>query len=91
MRNNFSIFITGSNSKKTFMELSTDLSRRYVSFRINPLTFKEIVELIKIKQIDYEKLLFDIFEWGTLPQRFSLKEDQLKLNYIYFNIYFKKI
>ena len=40
--NNYSIFITGSNSKMTFLELSTDLSGRYVSFKVNPLTFKEI-------------------------------------------------
>ena len=31
---------------------------------------------------DYKKLLFDIFEWGSLPQRFSFKEDITKLNYI---------
>ncbi len=80
--NNFSIFITGSNSKMTFMELSTDLSGRYVSFRVNPLTFKEIIELTNIKKEDYEKLLFDIFEWGTLPQRFSFKDENSKLNYV---------
>ena len=27
-------------------------------------------------------MLYDIFEWGTLPQRFLFKEDKLKLNYI---------
>lgn len=80
--NNFSIFITGSNSKMTFMELSTDLSGRYVSFRVNPLTFKEVIELTNTKKEDYEKLLFDVFEWGTLPQRFSFKDENPKLNYI---------
>ena len=40
---NISIFITGSNSKMTFLELSTDLSGRYVSFRVNPLSFKSII------------------------------------------------
>lgn len=80
--NNFSIFITGSNSKMTFMELSTDLSGRYVSFRVNPLTFKEAVKITNTKKEDYEKLLFDIFEWGTLPQRFSFEKEPTKLNYI---------
>lgn len=80
--NQFSIFITGSNSKMTFMELSTDLSGRYVSFRVNPLTFKEIVEITNTKKEDYEKLLFDIFEWGSLPQRFSFENNRTKLNYI---------
>lgn len=80
--NQFSIFITGSNSKMTFMELSTDLSGRYVSFKVNPLTFKEAVELTNTKKEDYEKLLYNIFEWGSLPQRFSFQKDMTKLNYI---------
>lgn len=80
--NQFSIFITGSNSKMTFMELSTDLSGRYVSFRVHPLNFREIVELTKTKEKDYEKLLFNIMEWGSLPQRFSFENEATKLNYI---------
>ena len=80
--NQYSIFITGSNSKMTFLELSTDLSGRYVSFRVQPLTFKEIVEFKNIKKEDYKKLLLDIFEWGSLPQRFSFDNERAKLNYI---------
>lgn len=80
--NDFSIFITGSNSKMTFMELSTDLSGRYVSFRVNPLSFREVVELTKTPKDKYEELLYDVFEWGTLPQRFSFIDDSTKLNYI---------
>lgn len=64
--NQFSIFITGSNSKMTFLELSTDLSGRYVSFRINPLSFKEVVEITNTKKENYFDLLLDIFEWGGL-------------------------
>ncbi len=80
--NQFSIFITGSNSKMTFLELSTDLSGRYVSFRINPLSFKEVVELTKTKSENYFNLLLDIFEWGTLPQRFIFENNDSKENYI---------
>jgi Predicted ATPase (AAA+ superfamily) len=80
--NNFSIFITGSNSRMTFIELSTDLSGRYVSFKINPLTFKESVELTKTPKADYENLLLDIFEWGSLPQRFSFNNNNAKLTYV---------
>ena len=78
--NQCSIFITGSNSKMTFKELSTDLTGRYVSFKVNPLSFSEALEITNTN--DYKKLLFDIFEWGSLPQRFSFKEDITKLNYI---------
>ncbi len=78
----FSIFITGSNSKMTFLELSTDLSGRYVSFRINPLSFKEVVEITNTKPENYFDLLLDIFEWGTLPQRFIFTSNDAKENYI---------
>ena len=78
--NQCSIFITGSNSKMTFKELSTDLTGRYVSSKVNPLSFSEALEITNTN--DYKKLLFDIFEWGSLPQRFSFKEDITKLNYI---------
>ena len=80
--NNYSIFITGSNSRMTLLELSTDLSGRYVSFRINPLSFKEIVELTNTKEKDYEKLLFDVFKWGGLPQRFLFTSDEDKISYL---------
>ena len=80
--NQFSIFITGSNSKMTFLELSTDLSGRYVSFRINPLSFKEVVQITNTKKENYFDLLLDIFEWGTLPQRFMFNNNNSKENYI---------
>lgn len=78
----FSIFITGSNSKMTFLELSTDLSGRYVSFRINPLSFKEVVEMKNVKKESYLDLLFDIFEWGSLPLRFAFDNLGSRQNYI---------
>lgn len=78
----FSIFISGSNSRMTFLELSTDLSGRYVSFRINPLSFKEVVELTNASKDRYYDLLIDIFEWGTLPQRFMFDNIESRENYI---------
>lgn len=78
----YSIFITGSNSRMTFLELSTDLSGRYVRFKINPLSFKEVVQLTDTNENGYEDLLYDIFKWGTLPQRFSFQEDDNKINYL---------
>lgn len=80
--NDYSIFITGSNSRMTLLELSTDLSGRYVSFRVNPLSFKEVIEMNKIKTKDYEKTLYDYFKWGGLPQRFAFSDDIDKENYL---------
>jgi len=42
---NISIFITGSNSKMLSDELSSVLSGRYVLFNINPLSYKEYIDL----------------------------------------------
>lgn len=80
--NDYSIFITGSNSRMTLLELSTDLSGRYVSFRINPLSFKEITLLKKASRKDYEKILYDMFKWGGLPQRFLFEKEEDIMNYL---------
>lgn len=80
--NHFSIFITGSNSRLSFSEISTELSGRYVSFKVNPLSFVEVVELTSTMESDYEKLLFDIFSWGSLPQRFIFSDNNSKISYI---------
>ena len=47
-----------------------------------PLTFKEIVELTNTKEKDYEKLLYDVFKWGGLPQRLLFTNDEDKTNYL---------
>ena len=36
----------------------------------------------EIKEKDYEKLLFDIFKWGGLPQRFLFNSDDDKYSYL---------
>ena len=82
IENQFSIFITGSNSRMTFAELSTTLSGRYVSFKVYPLSFEEVVDITNSSKNDYSDLLFDIFKNGSLPQRFSLKDDESISSYI---------
>lgn len=78
----YSIFIAGSNSKMTFNELSTDLTGRYVSFKVKPLSFNEIVKLKNVNTDKYIELLQDIFKWGSLPQRFKYDNEDEKINYI---------
>ena len=41
---NCSIFITGSNSKLLSSEFTTQLSGRFVAFRVRPFVYKEIIE-----------------------------------------------
>lgn len=48
--NQCSVFITGSNSKLLSSEFTKELSGRYVSFRIRPFVYKEILKIAKEKR-----------------------------------------
>ena len=71
---NTSIFITGSNANLLSGELATLLSGRYVSFKILPFTFAEVLEIQGIKYAD-DEVLMDYIRWGGMPQRFSINTD----------------
>ncbi len=78
---NASIFITGSNSKLLSGELATLLSGRYVSFLMAPFSFKEVVELKKLKTKEEIKQEFlEYILWGGMPQRFQFNNsDSMKI------------
>ena len=70
---NVSIFVTGSNSKLLSGEFATLLSGRYVSFKIAPFLFKEVVLLKGLKDKgDIEEAFNDYLLWGGMSQRFTL-------------------
>lgn len=72
---NNSIFITGSNSKLLSSEITSFLSGRYVSFKIRPFIYKEIVELSH--ELNFTTDTTDYLIWGGMPGRFYLnKTDQ---------------
>lgn len=74
---NVSIFITGSNSKLLSSELSTLLSGRYISFKIAPFSFSEIVKLKNIKdKSELEDAFNEYLLWGGMPQRFEFKTEE---------------
>lgn len=77
-----SIFITGSNSRLLSEELSTILSGRYVSFRINPLSYKEILQL-KCLEKSTDEAFRDFMKWGSLPNRFQFQNEEAIKNYLY--------
>ncbi len=71
---NVSIFITGSNSKLLSSELATLLSGRYVSFKLAPFSFEEVVKLKGITdKRDIEEAFNDYLLWGGMPQIFEFK------------------
>ena len=77
-----SIFITGSNSRLLSEELSTILSGRYVSFRINPLSYKEVLQLKGIEK-STDEAFRDFMKWGSLPNRFQFQNEEAIKNYLY--------
>lgn len=78
---NLSIFITGSNSKMLSDELSSDLSGRYVLFKVYPLSYQEYVSYTKKDVYDMDTF-WDYAKWGGLPQRLEFtKETDIK-NYL---------
>ena len=95
MKYGASIFITGSNGKLLSGELATFLSGRYVSFYIQPFSFKEVCEIRGLERTEVtEEVLQDYMIWGGLPQRFLMQgEEQTKtfLRDVYDTIVLKDI
>lgn len=79
---NISIFITGSNSKLLSDELSTVLSGRYVLFNINPLSYKEYIELTNKNAYDLNNF-WDYTNWGGLPNRCEFHNENDIKNYLH--------
>ena len=77
---NVSLFITGSNSDLLSGDLATYLSGRYVSFKMQPFTFREVCELKGSN--DYENIFLDYMKWGGMPQRFRFNEEKQLRTYL---------
>lgn len=76
----YSLFITGSNSKLLSSEFTKELSGRYVSFRIRPFIYKEIVEYSK--ELGKEVSVSDYLVWGGFPQRFEFDTLEAQNKYL---------
>lgn len=77
---NNSVFISGSNSKLLSKEFATELSGRYVSFRIRPFVYKEIVEYSKEIGRNYNTT--DYIIWGGFPKRFDMENEVSTIRYL---------
>ncbi len=76
----YSLFITGSNSKLLSGEFTKELSGRYVAFRIRPFVFKEIVEYCK--ELGKEATVIDYLVWGGFPKRFEFDSAEAQSRYL---------
>lgn len=75
-----SVFITGSNSKLLSSEFLTLLSGRFVSFRIRPFVYQEIIEYGK--ELNKDISVSDYLTWGGFPGRFQIDTEQGRKNYL---------
>lgn len=70
-----SVFITGSNSKILSREYTDAFSGRYVSFRIRPFVYKEILDYTK--ELGIEVNISDYLIWGGFPKRFEFNKTDM--------------
>ena len=52
-----------------------------MSFKINPLSYKEVLELLGKESTD--KIFEDYLKWGSLPNRFEFDNEEAVKNYLY--------
>lgn len=77
-KENYDIYITGSNSKLLSGEFSTYLSGRYVELNIYPFSFREYLEYYKITR-DFKTHFYRYLEDGGMPSTFDYMGDNKKL------------
>ena len=75
-----SVYITGSNSKLLSKEFTRELSGRYVSFKIRPFVYKEILEYTQ--ELGKECSITDYLVWGGFPKRFEFDTEEARLRYL---------
>ena len=79
-RENCSVFITGSNSKLLSKEFTKQLSGRYVSFRIRPFIYRELMEYAR--QLNKSCSVTDYLVWGGFPKRIEFQTLNEQKRYI---------
>lgn len=77
---NNSVFITGSNSKLLSKEFTKELSGRYISFKVRPFVYKEIVEYTK--ELGKDCSVSDYLVWGGFPKRFEFDTHEAQIHYL---------
>ncbi|MEE0939110.1 AAA family ATPase [Methanobrevibacter sp.] len=69
-KENYDIYITGSNSKLLSGEFATYLSGRYVELSIYPFSFREYLDYYEITS-DFKTHFYRYLEDGGMPSTFD--------------------
>lgn len=75
-----SLFITGSNSKILSKEFTKEFSGRYVSFKVKPFVYKEILEYTK--KLKKNCSIAEYLVWGGFPKRFEFDTMETTIRYL---------
>lgn len=77
-KENYDVYITGSNSKLLSGEFATYLSGRYVELKIYPFSFREYLEYNKVTE-DFKTYFYRYLTEGGMPSTFDYHGDNKKL------------
>ena len=75
-RHDCSVFVTGSNSKLLSREFTKELSGRYVSFRVRPFVYKEVLSYAE--ELGKQASISDYLVWGGFPKRLEYGAEGLR-------------
>jgi len=79
-KDQYELFITGSNSTMLSGELADKLSGRYISFEMFPFSYAEYIDYYKLNKSKESYLNY--LKSGTLPELFHLQEEETKRHYV---------
>ena len=71
-----SVFVTGSNSKMLSTEYVKELSGRFVSFRVRPFVYSELMEYAR--ELGREITPLDYLIWGGFPKRLEFSGEAMR-------------
>ncbi len=77
-KNDYDIYITGSNSSMLSSEISTLVAGRYINIEIYPLSFQEYYEYSKDKFTDENDAFNYYVRYGALPYILSFTKEQME-------------
>lgn len=79
-KNEYELFITGSNSKMLSSELGTLLSGRYLPYNIFPFSYQEYIDY---NNMERGKISFlEYLKTGGLPELFNINDHNAKQHYL---------
>ena len=78
-KNDYELFISGSNANLLSAELSTYLSGRYISFEVFPFNYNEFLGINNAEK--GRESFIEYLQSGGIPESYFLDDQEMKINY----------